>query len=369
MAEKVLLAGVRLGAEDKERYLHSFDELRLLARTAGGVVAGELIQHRQSPDPKCFIGEGKVEEIKALAAESGATLVIFNEELRPSQQKNLEDLLDIRILDRVGLILDIFSQRARTGEARLQVELAQYQYLLPRLTRMWTHFSQQSGYIGTRGPGETQLEVDKRRIGDRIRLLKKKTAEVHRHHTLLRTGRQKKGMTTISLVGYTNAGKSTLMNALTRADVLVENKLFATLDPTVKQWYLPELPSVVLTDTVGFIQRLPHLLVNAFKATQDEVVEADLLLHVIDASSPLEHEQIEAVFRVLEEIGAVNKPMVMVFNKIDQLSPARLQQLKSEAHPIGAPAVFISALNGEGLDQLTSSVSKMLSKATIQASS
>jgi len=350
-----------LKRDDKQSYANSFEELKLLSETAGVEIVAEILQSRDAPDHKTFVGKGKVDEIREAIEAHDAAIVVFNEELTPSQQKNLEEMLTVQVIDRVGLILHIFSQRAQTQEAKLQVELAQYEYILPRLTRMWLHLSrQEGGYVGTRGPGETQLEVDRRQISARIKLLKKKTAQVRNHHRLLRDGRRKKGASVVSLVGYTNAGKSTLLNALTNGNVYVENQLFATLDPTVRQLYLPTQKNVVLTDTVGFIQRLPHQLVNAFKATLDEVVTADLLLHVVDASAGNIEEQIQAVFHVLEEIGAINKPMVMVFNKMDVVTESQkicLGQLRKKET---SPAVLISARNGSGLDALIGTITEML---------
>jgi GTPase len=358
--EKAILVGVRFRQEDKTKYANAFAELKLLTQTAGAVVSAEFLQTRYAPDHQYFIGKGKVYEVLAVSRAQQADLVIFNETLTPSQQKNLEKLFQTKVLDRVGLILDIFAHRARTQEAKLQVELAQYEYLLPRLTRLWLHFSKQAGHIGTRGPGETQLEADRRRVSARIKLLKKKTAAVRRHHQLLRAGRRRQGAKTVALVGYTNAGKSTLLNVLTKAAVLVEDQLFATLDPTVRQLFLPQQPNVVLVDTVGFIQRLPHQLVAAFKATLEEVVSADLLLHVIDATAPDLEQQIQAVLQVLEEIGAIKKPMVLVFNKIDQAAPAQKAQLKHLGQRLASPLVCISALYQQGLPQLRQVITTQL---------
>jgi GTP-binding protein HflX len=352
MAEKAIIAGVRLQREDKKEYADTFQELKLLAWTAGAEVVGEAFQVRGHPDAKTFIGKGKIDEIAELIKATGATLVILNEELSPSQQKNLEDKLATRVLDRVGLILDIFAKRAQTQEAKLQVELAQYEYLLPRLTKMWLHFSKQAGYVGTKGPGETQLEVDRRRISTRIQMLKKKTKEVRKHHQLLRDGRQKRGAKTVALVGYTNAGKSTLLNALTNSNVYVEDKLFATLDPTVRQLYLPLAKNVVISDTVGFIQRLPHQLVNSFKATLDEVVNADLLLHVIDSAADTFEKQMIAVLHVLEDLGAAHKPTILVFNKADKLSAEMIQEIKNKTEKYCCEYVFVSALQRTGLEEL-----------------
>ncbi|MFH1428916.1 MAG: GTPase HflX [Candidatus Margulisiibacteriota bacterium] len=362
MSEKAILVGVKLNREDKQKYASSFEELKLLAQTAGVTVVETVMQNRENPDNKFFVGKGKVDEIREVIEQVKADMVIFNEDLTPSQQKNLEDLLQVQVIDRVGLILDIFAKRANTQEAQLQVELAQYQYILPRLTRMWLHLSRQAGFIGTKGPGETQLEVDRRRIGARIKMLKQKTSEVRKHHQLLRDGRKKRGAKMVALVGYTNAGKSTLLNSLTNGDVYVENKLFATLDPTVRQLYMPGVKNVVLSDTVGFIQRLPHQLVDAFKATLDEVVTADLLLHVVDSTADNIEQQIKAVFLVLEEIGAINKPMLMVFNKADKLNDEQKANIQNLAEQMDSSYTMISALRNEGTDVLLSTIEESLLK-------
>ncbi|MFC1478937.1 GTPase HflX [Candidatus Margulisiibacteriota bacterium] len=362
MSEKAILVGVRLSREDKQKYASSFEELHLLAQTAGVTVVEKVLQNRDNPDNRFFIGKGKVAEILEVIEQVEADMVIFNEDLTPSQQKNLEDQLQVQVIDRVGLILDIFAKRANTQEAHLQVELAQYEYILPRLTRMWLHLSRQDGFIGTRGPGETQLEVDRRRISARIKMLKRKTSEVRKHHQLLREGRKKKGAKMVALVGYTNAGKSTLLNTLTNGQVYVENKLFATLDPTVRQLYLPGVRNVVLSDTVGFIQRLPHQLVDAFKATLDEVVTADLLLHVVDATAENVEQQIKAVFLVLEEIGAINKPMLLVFNKADKLNTEQKANIQKLAEQMDSSCTMISALRSQGTDVLLSNIEDSLLK-------
>ena len=361
LSQTAIVVGVRRSRDKKESFASSFEEIKLLADTAGVKVVAEMIQSRDGYDNKTFIGQGKLVELKEVVESTKANLVIINGDLSPSQQKNIEDGLEAPVLDRVGLILDIFAKRAQTQEAQLQVELAQYEYLYPRLTRMWLHLSkQEGGYVGTRGPGETQLEVDKRRIKTRIKILKAKTLAVRKHHALLREGRQKRGARLVALVGYTNAGKSTLLNALTNGNVYVENKLFATLDPTVRQLYLPRIPNVVLSDTVGFIQQLPHQLVNAFKATLDEVATADLLLHVIDASATNAEEQVHAVFKVLEELGAIQKPMILVFNKQDALT--EVQRIKAEqlALKLGSHSIFISAKNQVGTDKLLKMVEEEL---------
>ena len=360
--QTAIVVGVKLSRDRKESFASSFEEIKLLADTAGVKVVAEMIQSRDSIDHKTYIGQGKLVELKEAVVNSKASMVIVNGDLSPAQQKNIEDGIETPVLDRVGLILDIFAKRAQTQEAQLQVELAQYEYLFPRLTRMWLHLSkQEGGYVGTRGPGETQLEVDKRRIKTRIKILKEKTLAVRKHHDLLREGRKKKGAKMVALVGYTNAGKSTLLNTLTNGNVYVENKLFATLDPTVRQLYLPKVPNVVLSDTVGFIQQLPHQLVNAFKATLDEVVTADLLLHVIDASAINSEEQIHAVFKVLEELGAIQKPMILVFNKQDSLNETQRIQAEHLALKLGSPSIFISAKKQLATDKLLAMIENELS--------
>ena len=357
MNEKAILVGVFLPTEKKEIYKESFLELKLLTKTVGAAIVEDVIQSRQSIDHKYFIGKGKVYEVKELVIKHNASVVIFNNALTPSQQKNLENALNIQVLDRTGLILDIFAQRAHTQEAKLQVELAQYEYLLPRLTRMWVHLSRQEGRIGTRGPGETQLEVDRRRITSKIKFLKNKIEKVRKHHQVLRKGRKKRGNYLVSLVGYTNAGKSTLLNSLTKSDVLVENMLFATLDPIVRHCHIDGLNNVLLIDTVGFIQRLPHQLVDAFKATLDEIKESDLLLQVIDATAKNVEIHINSVLQTLEEINSIDKNMLLVFNKADSIEEDRRLYLVSLAKRLGCKYFFISALHKTGLDPLLKEIS------------
>ncbi|MFL5733014.1 MAG: GTPase HflX [Chloroflexia bacterium] len=298
----------------------SLAELEQLAATAGVEVLGHVSQKVSGPNAATFVGKGKVQEIRALREELAADLVLFDEELTPGQQRNLEEQLDTKILDRTGLILDIFARHARTREGRLQVELAQLEYRLPRLTRMWTHLSRQGvGGVGLRGPGETQLEVDRRRSRERIAKLKDDLKEVHDHRELYRQKRRRAGVPVVALVGYTNAGKSTLLNALSDAQVLAANVLFATLDPTTRQLQLPDGHEVLLTDTVGFIQRLPTQLVAAFRATLEEIQDADVLLHVVDITHPNAEEQAQTVESVLKELGVADKPRVTALNKIDRL--------------------------------------------------
>ena len=342
--ERAILAGlVRRGASDET----TLAELRLLAETAGADVRGEVHQRRGPVRSSTFLSKGKIEEIRALGGEEQATLLLVDEDLSPAQSRNLEDQLKLRVVDRSGLILDIFARRARTREARLQVELAQLEYVLPRLTRMWEHLSRLGGGIGTRGPGETQLEVDRRRIRERIAKLKRELERVVRERRVQRRGRR--DCWKVSLVGYTNAGKSTLFNALTRSKVYVEDRLFATLDPTTRVFAVDSGTPALLTDTVGFIRKLPPHLVASFRATLEEVAEADLQLHVVDAAEPDPEAHIEAVETVLESIGALGRPRLLVFNKVDALGDeVTLLGLRAR-YP---RAVFVSALTREGLPVL-----------------
>jgi GTP-binding protein HflX len=336
----------------------SLAELGALAETAGAQVAGLLQQRLKSVDPRTFIGRGKAAELRELAHERGATLAIFDDALSPAQARNLENELKFRVVDRSQLILDIFAQRARTLEGKLQVEVAQLSYLQPRLTRQWAHLSRQTGggsgsggRIGTRGPGETQLEVDRRKVRERLGRLRKRLKDVERTRSIQRQRRLDVPYPTVALVGYTNSGKSTLMNALTEAGVEAADRPFSTLDPTIRQLKLPGRQHVMLADTVGFIHRLPHMLVEAFKATLEEVRTADLLLHVADASSPLAGERIEVVDRVLEEIGAGSKPRIVVLNKADLLS--------NPFRPLHSfETVTVSALRHEGLDRLLNVIAR-----------
>jgi GTP-binding protein HflX len=322
----------------------SLDELSLLAQTAGAEVVDRLRQRRDSIRAGTFLSRGKLERLKELTIEAEIDLIIFDDDLSPGQVKNLETQLERKVVDRSELILAIFAERARTRESRLQVELAQLEYLLPRLTRMWVHLSRQQGGIGTRGPGETQLEVDRRRVREKIAFLKKRLAEVDREREVQRSRRHR--VHRCALVGYTNAGKSTLMNALTGAGVLTEDKLFATLDATTRRYRFPDGEVTLFTDTVGFIRKLPHHLVASFRSTLREVIEADLLLHVVDASNPAAEEQIETVFQVLEQIGAAGRPMILVLNKADAADEAALLGLRARH----AGAVICSAVRREGLD-------------------
>jgi GTPase len=349
--ERVFLVGLELKSRSAADTRESLDELAELASTAGGEVVGDGIQRLEAPVAGTFIGSGKADEFAKHCHAQNVDTVIFDDELSPAQSRNLERVFDCKVLDRTSLILDIFAQRARTREGKLQIELAQLQHLLPRLTRFWGHLSRQKGGIGMRGDGETQLETDRRRVQDRIAKIARELDVVRRQRSTQRQGRQRNLWPLASIVGYTNAGKSTLLNALTGAQVLAEDKLFATLDPTTRRLKLPTNQNVLLTDTVGFIRKLPHGLVEAFKATLEEVVQADLLLHVVDVSHPQAEEQIVAVNSVLEEIGAAGKPTLMVFNKIDRLNNdggGNIQRFY-ERHP---NAVGVSARTGEGLSSL-----------------
>ncbi|PCI23084.1 MAG: GTPase HflX [Piscirickettsiaceae bacterium] len=310
---------------------------------------------RRAPDKRYFVGKGKLEELQQVLLESCADVVLFNHMLSPSQQRNLEEVLQVRVLDRTSLILDIFAQRAQSFEGKLQVELAQLQHLSTRLVRGWTHLERQKGGIGLRGPGETQLETDRRLIGQRIRQIKSRLAKVSKQRDQGRRSRQRADVPTVSLVGYTNAGKSTLFNQLTGAEIYVADQLFATLDPTLRQIKLPDYGELVIADTVGFIQDLPHELVVAFRSTLQETIEADLLLHVVDASSPNRHEHIREVNAVLKEIGADKTPQLMIYNKIDKMSVVEPHIDKGDGGQI--KSVWLSALKKKGLNLLLDSLS------------
>ena len=356
--EKAVLVGVELPSRERDLSLeYSLEELERLAETAGARVVKKYSQQLRSVTPATLIGRGKVEEIAAGLRELQPDLVIFDEDLSPAQQRNLETAFKFRVIDRSQLILDIFARRARSNEGKLQVELAQLEYLLPRLTRQWTHLSRLGGGIGTRGPGETQLEVDRRRIRERIGHLKKRLKIVERTRTLQRQERDQVPFASVALVGYTNAGKSTLMNALTRAGVFVEDKLFATLDPTTRALRLPNGDKVMLIDTVGFINKIPHSLIEAFKSTLEEVRRADLLLHLIDMANPLFEEHIQVIEEVLGEIGAGEIPVILVPNKIDRAATVPTQKLKQR----GAAGVCpISALTRAGIPELLDTIGERL---------
>ena len=343
--------------EESER-----EEFSELARSAGAEVTGELVSSRRKPDPRYFIGKGKLDELRVLISENDAELVIASAALSPSQERNLEKELKCRVLDRAGLILDIFAQRARSFEGKLQVELAQLEHLSTRLVRGWTHLERQKGGIGLRGPGETQLETDRRLVGKRIRQLNERLEHVDTRRTMNRRNRMRAEIPTVALVGYTNAGKSTLFNALTDAGVYVEDQLFATLDPTVRRLDLPEGQHVVLADTVGFVRDLPHELIAAFKSTLQEAREADLILHLIDASDPNRWQRVRQVNAVLKQLDADQVPQIRVYNKIDKLD--RQPRMTSNREGEGR-AVWISAITGEGLSLLKEAIARRLQQKTV----
>ncbi|MEY2571862.1 MAG: GTPase [Verrucomicrobiota bacterium] len=347
--ERALLIGLEQEGVSKWDLRDSMEELAELANSAGAEVVNTVTQKLQKPTAPYYIGKGKAELIKESFKDQHVTSVIFDDELSPAQGRNLETLLSRKVLDRTQLILDIFAQRARSREGRLQIELAQLQYLLPRLTRMWSHLSRQTGGIGTRGPGETQLEVDRRRVQERIARLERELEGVRKVRSVQRQGRKRHQWPVAAVVGYTNAGKSTLLNLLTGADVVAENKLFATLDPTTRSLTLPNRQRLLLTDTVGFLRKLPHTLIESFKATLEEVVEADLLIHVVDLSHPRVDEHIEAVDTVVKELGAFGKQTLMVFNKIDALANTDLIEVYTKKFP---GSVAISARKGTGVSEL-----------------
>ncbi len=355
--EKTLLVGLEREGVSKWDLRESLDELAELARSAGAEVAGVVTQHREQPTAPYYIGKGKAEEVAALCKQEAVSSVIFDDELSPAQSRNLEALTARKVIDRTQLILDIFAQRARSREGRLQIELAQLQYLLPRLTGMWNHFSRQTGGIGTRGPGETQLEVDRRRVQERIARLARELEEVRKHRGIQREGRRRHHWPVASVVGYTNAGKSTFLNRMTGAGVVAADQLFATLDPTTRQLVLPNKQKLLLTDTVGFIRKLPHTLIEAFKATLEEVHEADLLIHVVDISHPRFLDQMEAVERVLKELGAHDKQIFTVFNKIDLVKESDTVAMQLARVPY---SVAISARSGEGIRELVGELENQL---------
>ncbi len=362
--EKTILIGLITKFQDEEKSNEYLDELEFLAYTAGGEVSRRFTQKMDAPNPKTFIGTGKMEQVREFVEENDIGTAIFDDELSPAQQKNIEKILRCKIIDRTNLILDIFAQRAKTSYARTQVELAQYEYLLPRLAGMWTHLERQRGGIGMRGPGETEIETDRRIVRDRITLLKKKLEKIDKQMEVQRGNRG--SLVRVALVGYTNVGKSTLMNSISKSEVFAENKLFATLDTTVRKVVVGNLP-FLLTDTVGFIRKLPTQLVESFKSTLDEVREADLLLHVVDISHPSFEDHIASVNKVLDEIESADKPVIMVFNKIDQYKPEVIEEddlvtEKTTAHNTlkdwkqtwmnrEENAIFISALNKDNFEE------------------
>ena len=353
---KAVLVGVDFGSGAS--FDESLDELALLAESAGDEPVARLVARRKAPDPALFVGSGKADEIKALVLGHDAQAVLFDQALSPAQQRNLERHLGVPVADRTMLILEIFAERARSHEGKLQVELARLRYLSTRLVRRWSHLERQRGGIGTRGgPGEAQIELDRRMIGERIKSVSARLDKVKRQRSTQRRARARSGSFDVSLVGYTNAGKSTLFNALVKARAYAADQLFATLDTTTRQLWLEDAQRAVsLSDTVGFIRDLPHKLVEAFKATLHEAAEADLLLHVVDASSPALAEQMAEVERVLEEIGAAQVPQILVFNKLDRLDPTQRPRVLADATLRAGgervPRVFVSALTGEGLDEL-----------------
>lgn len=368
--ERIVLIGIVTKEQDQEKLEEYLDELEFLTYTAGGEVIKRFSQRLERPDPKTFIGSGKMNDVKDFVVENDIGAVIFDDELSPAQQKNIEKILKCKILDRTGLILDIFAQRAKTSYARTQVELAQYEYLLPRLVGMWTHLERQRGGIGMRGPGETEIETDRRIVRDKISLLKKKLEVIDKQMEVQRGNRGQ--LVRVALVGYTNVGKSTLMNVISKSDVFAENKLFATLDTTVRKVVIRNLP-FLLSDTVGFIRKLPTQLVESFKSTLDEVREADLLLHVVDISHPNFEDHIDSVNRILTEIKTIGKPTIMVFNKIDAYTSEKIDEddlitEKTSAHytlkewkktwmnRVGDNALFISALNKENMEHFRKKV-------------
>ena len=373
--EKAVFVGVIKQGDDERQIMEYLDELEFLAETAGAVGVKKFIQKVDRPDSRTYIRSGKLLEIKEYCEENEIEVVIFDDELSPTQLRNIERELNIRILDRTNLILDIFAQRAKTAYAKMQVELAQYQYLLPRLTRMWTHLERQKGGIGMRGPGETQIETDRRIIQDKISKLKEQLKKVDKQMASQRGNRG--SLVRISLVGYTNVGKSTLMNLLAKSDVFAENKLFATLDTTVRKVVIENVP-FLLSDTVGFIRKLPHQLVEAFKSTLDEVREADILMHVVDISHPNFEDHIRVVEETLKDIKAIDKPIFVVFNKIDayryeeydefSLEPKKqvnytLEEFKNSwIAKENTPCIFISAREKIGIDKLRGDLYKMVAE-------
>ncbi|MCX6934693.1 MAG: GTPase HflX [Verrucomicrobia bacterium] len=355
--ERALIVGLETHKSGRWEVGESLDELGLLVHSAGGEVADRATQKLDAPVAPTYIGSGKAAELARVAKEKKADTVIFDDELSPAQARNLEEIFSCKVLDRTQLILDIFAQRAKSREGKLQIELAQLVYLLPRLTRMWTHLSRQSGGIGMRGPGETQLEVDRRRVQERITRLERDLAEVRKHRTIQREGRLRQHWPVAALVGYTNAGKSTLMNRLTHADVVTENRLFATLDPTIRQFRMPNGVRVLLGDTVGFLKKLPTHLVEAFQSTLEEVSFSDVLIHVVDASHPQREEQRRAVDEVLQKIGAGEKHTLTVWNKADRLENWSGLEREASRVPHG---VVISAQTGQGMPRFFDELALML---------
>ena len=380
ISEKTVLIGVITQLQDETKSKEYLDELEFLTETAGGAVVKRFVQKLEKAHPKTFLGTGKLEDVKAYIDSNMIGTAIFDDELSPAQLRNIEKILDCKILDRTNLILDIFAQRAQTSSAKTQVELAQHQYLLPRLTKLWTHLDKQKGGIGLRGPGETEIETDRRIIRDKIALLKKKLTIIDKQMAVQRKNRGK--MVRVALVGYTNVGKSTLMNVISKSDVFAENKLFATLDTTVRKVVIKNIP-FLMTDTVGFIRKLPTQLVESFKSTLDEVREADLLLHVVDISHPNFEDHIASVNTILDEINCADKPTLMVFNKIDAYTYETIDEddlvtEKSAEHysledwqktwmnDSDKESIFISALNKENLEEFKEKTYEEVKKIHIQ---
>lgn len=380
ISEKTVLIGVITQHQDEVQSKEFLDELEFLTLTAGGVAVKRFVQKLERPNPKTFLGAGKLEDVRVFIKTHDIGTAIFDDELSPAQLRNIEKILDCKILDRTNLILDIFAQRAQTSSAKTQVELAQHQYLLPRLTRLWTHLDKQKGGIGMRGPGETEIETDRRIIRNKIALLKKKLIAIDKQMAVQRKNRGK--LVRVALVGYTNVGKSTLMNVISKSDVFAENKLFATLDTTVRKVVIKNIP-FLMTDTVGFIRKLPMQLVESFKSTLDEVREADLLLHVVDISHPNFEEHITSVNTILDEIDSGDKPTIMVFNKIDAYTHETIDEddlvtERTKAHytlddwkrtwmnDVEKTAVFISALNKDNLETFKNKVYDEVKKIHIQ---
>lgn len=372
--EKAVLIGLISQHQSEEKAIEYLDELEFLTYTAGGIVVKRFMQKTDKPNPKTFIGTGKIEEVRLFVEENDISTAIFDDELSPAQQKNIQKILNCKIIDRTNLILDIFAQRAQTSYARTQVELAQYQYLLPRLTGMWTHLERQRGGIGMRGPGETEIETDRRIVRDRIALLKEKLITIDKQMAIQRGNRG--ALVRVALVGYTNVGKSTLMNVISKSEVFAENKLFATLDTTVRKVVIGNLP-FLLTDTVGFIRKLPTQLVESFKSTLDEVREADLLLHVVDISHPQFEDHIASVHQTLDEIKGRDKPMLLVFNKIDAYTHHTIDQddlvtEKTKIHytlkdwqntwmnKVNTETIFISAVEKTNIEDFRKKVYEMV---------
>lgn len=377
MEEKAILVGVISQNQSLDTANEYLEELEFLAQTAGAVTKARFLQKLSHPDPRTFVGKGKLEEITQFIKNNQINVAIFDDELSPSQIRNIENITGCKILDRTNLILDIFAKRARTAQSKTQVELAQYQYLLPRLTGMWTHLEKQRGGIGLRGPGETEIETDRRAIRNKIAILKDKLKIIEKQNATQR--KQRAGLVRVALVGYTNVGKSTLMNLLSKSNVFAENKLFATLDTTVRKVVLNDKP-FLLSDTVGFIRKLPHDLVESFKTTLEEVREADILLHVIDISHPTFEEQIDIVQQTLVEINAADKPTIMVFNKIDLFKSIQMHKydisnedavLTLEAlentwmAKINSPCVFIAASIGQHVNDLKTKLIAMINNLKI----